>query len=157
MQTGFFLHLAYKCKNMKWILFSFVSLWMIDSTQLDNSTEAVQQQLSVSSNEWILIAIAGDTTWGHLPSRIPSISFDSEKNRVSGFGGCNRFGGSYIQKGDSIHFSPLVSTKMYCHESQPTESAVLEALQLADRVVIHKDQLRLFSGSAELLLFEKKS
>ncbi len=142
---------------MKWILFSFASFWMIESAQFESNTETSQQQLSVSSNEWMLVAIAGDTTWGHLPDRIPSINFDSEKNRVSGFGGCNRFGGSYTQTGDSIHFSPLASTQMYCHESQPTESALLEALQRADKIVISKNQLRLFDGSVELLLFEKKS
>ncbi|MFT3676156.1 MAG: META domain-containing protein [Chitinophagaceae bacterium] len=142
---------------MKWILFSFVSFWMIGSTQFENSVKTSQQQLAVGSHEWTLVSIAGDTSWSHLPDRIPSINFDSEKSRVSGFGGCNRFGGSYTQAGDSIRFSPLFSTQMYCHESQPTESALLDALQRADKIVISNNQLRLFAGSAELLLFEKKS
>ena len=141
---------------MKWILVSLVTLWIVGFKQFESYAAKSQNQFSLSSDEWMLVAIAGDTSWSHLPERIPSINFDSDKNRVSGFAGCNRFGGSYRKNGDSIHFSPLVSTQMYCQESQPTESALMEALQRADRIVISKNQLRLFGGSAELLLFERK-
>lgn len=141
---------------MKWILVSLVTLWSVEFSPFESHAAKSQNQFSLSSDEWMLVAIAGDTSWSYLPERIPFINFDSDKNRVSGFAGCNRFAGSYTLAGNSIHFSPLASTRMYCQESQPTESALLEALQRADRIVVSKNQLRLFAGSAELLLFEKK-
>lgn len=141
---------------MKWILVSLITLWGMGLSSFESHATQRKDQFSLSSDDWMLVAIAGDTSWSHLPDRIPFINFDSDKNRVSGFAGCNRFSGSYKQNGDSIHFLPLASTRMYCQESQPTESAFMEALQRADRVVISKNQLRLFGGSAELLLFEKR-
>lgn len=141
---------------MKWILVSLITICSLEFSQFESHAAKMQNQFSLSSDEWILVAISGDTSWSHLPDRIPFIHFDSDKNRVSGFAGCNRFSGSYMQNGDSIHFLPLASTRMYCQESQPTESALMEALLRADKIVISKNQLRLFGGSAELLLFEKK-
>jgi len=141
---------------MKWILVSFISFWTMKSSHFETRAASVQQQLSVSGTEWTLVAISGDTSWSHLPDRIPFISFDSEQKRVSGYAGCNRFFGNYTRAGNDISFSPLASTKMYCQESQPTEYALLEALQRADRIMISENQLRLFTGSVELLLFEKR-
>lgn len=141
---------------MKWILVSLVTLWNVEFTQFESHTAKDDNLFSLSSDKWMLVAIAGDTSWSHLSDRTPFIHFDIDKNRISGFAGCNRFGGGYKKSGDSIHFLPLVSTRMYCQESQPTESALMEALQRADRIVISKNQLRLFDESAELLLFERK-
>lgn len=42
----------------------------------------------------------------------PRLRFDA--GRVSGSGGCNRFGGRYSQEGDALSFSPLAATRMAC-------------------------------------------
>ena len=41
------------------------------------------------------------------------IQFGAE-GKVSGNGGCNRFGGAYTQDGTALSFGPLMSTKMAC-------------------------------------------
>ena len=45
-------------------------------------------------------------------SKPPVLRF--EAGRVSGSGGCNRFGGSYESSGDALTFSPLAATRMAC-------------------------------------------
>ena len=60
--------------------------------------------------------------------REPYLVLASQDNRVSGFGGCNRFNGSYEIEGRSITFGPIASTKMACIPGGDTERAFLAAL-----------------------------
>ena len=142
---------------MKWILVSLITICSLEFSQFESHAAKRQNQFSLSSDEWILVAISGDTSWSHLPDRIPFIHFDSDKNRVSGFAGCNRFSGSYMQNGDSIHFLPLASTRMYCQESQPTESALMEALLRADKIVISKISCACLADLQSFFCLRKKS
>ena len=61
-------------------------------------------QTSLAGTTWIM-ASAG--------KRPPTISFAAD-GKVGGFGGCNRFFGSYTQKGEDLSFSPLGATRMAC-------------------------------------------
>ena len=44
----------------------------------------------------------------------PSLIFNLDENKVSGFAGCNRFNGNFIKEGNTIKFNQIISTKMYC-------------------------------------------
>ncbi len=63
--------------------------------------------------------------------RAPYLVLDSEDQRVSGFGGCNRLNGSFEIEGQSITFGPMAVTKMACIPGGDTERAFLAALKKA--------------------------
>jgi copper homeostasis protein (lipoprotein) len=60
--------------------------------------------------------------------RAPNLVLYSKDHRVSGFGGCNRFNGSFEIDGRSITFSPMAATMMACIPGGDTERAFLAAL-----------------------------
>ena len=63
------------------------------------------------------------------------LSFDADKQRLSGFSGCNRFTGSYTLGKNAIKIGPLVSTKKMCpEESNSIESEMLDALNNANMI-----------------------
>ena len=62
-----------------------------------------------------LSSLAG-SEWGFPGSqsnKAPYVQFRSG-GRVSGFGGCNRFNGSYTQAKDKLRLGPLSATRMAC-------------------------------------------
>ena len=60
--------------------------------------------------------------------REPYILLRLEDHRLSGFGGCNRFNGSFEIEGQSITFSPMAATMLACIPGGDTERAFLAAL-----------------------------
>jgi heat shock protein HslJ len=77
------------------------------------------------------------------------------ENRVTGFGGCNSFFGSYelIKKGNRIKFSHLGSTEMYC--PNVNESEFMNVFEITDNYSIKDDVLSLNIGKrAPLAVFE---
>lgn len=66
---------------------------------------AIAHQEMLQGSEW---AVIGDPAEGGR-----FISF-AGSGRVFGFGGCNRFSGSYEQHDEHLTISPLATTKMAC-------------------------------------------
>lgn len=64
----------------------------------------------VTGHEYRVSAIGGKAVTG---SRPVTIQF-GEDGRVSGFGGCNSFGGSYKETAGNLTFGDLISTMMAC-------------------------------------------
>jgi heat shock protein HslJ len=58
----------------------------------------------LAGGDWVLAGVSG--------AQGPVLRF--EAGRVSGTGGCNRFGGRYEEEGDRLVFSPLAATRMAC-------------------------------------------
>lgn len=89
-----------------------------------------------------------------LPDNQPAISFDGE-NEVSGFTGCNWFGGDYATSPDgTIEFGMLHQTEMACGEPgvMEQEAAFMDALRLAQRYEYVDAQLHI-SGEGGALVF----
>lgn len=81
-----------------------------------------------------------DTMWRVVSARaflVPTLAdrptvgfvFDPDSGQVSGYSGCNRFFGSYVHRGDTLTFGPLVLSKMFCQSGSDIERAVVEALR----------------------------
>ncbi|MCS7071604.1 MAG: META domain-containing protein, partial [Anaerolinea sp.] len=76
-----------------------------------------------------------------------------DQGRVSGSGGCNRYGGSYDVNGDAIRFSGLFSTMMACPYLD-VEQAFFAALGSAAAFELRDDSLIIRYGDAgETLMF----
>jgi len=94
---------------------------------------------------WIISAIGGRAVTGGAP---PVISF-GEDGRVSGFGGCNRFGGGYTQDGAKVSFTPVLMTTMACAAANTNrlESALGAALQGDGAYVVDSDGVLTLTGA----------
>ena len=81
----------------------------------------------LGGGEWIIESVGGQATAG---PRQPTIAFGDD-GRVSGFGGCNGYGGGYTQNGAKITFTPIISTMMACTagSTMQVESAIGAALR----------------------------
>lgn len=86
-----------------------------------------------------------------------TVIFDKTPNRVSGFSGCNRFSGAYTIKDNSIAFSELITTKMYCEKTQETENLMLEFLSKTNSFSLDENTLTLRNGETDLMIAQKES
>ena len=72
---------------------------------------------------------------------------------ISGSGGCNRFGGSYEQTGETLVISGVITTLMGCEpEIMQRERELLDALEAAHHVEATHEALRIFAADGKLLL-----
>lgn len=81
----------------------------------------------------------------------PFLMFEAESGRVGGFGGCNRFLGSYELDGDQLTFGRLAGTLMACREGMDTERALHAALERTRRWRITGHHLSLLDEFDDLL------
>ncbi|MBI0584751.1 MAG: META domain-containing protein [Methanomassiliicoccus sp.] len=73
--------------------------------------------------------------------------------KASGRGGCNLFFAGYKNKGGSVRFQAVASTKKYCEATMPVETAFFKALGAVTRLSVEDDVLKMVSkdGKAELV------
>lgn len=88
---------------------------------------------------------------GEIGEHGPMLRF--EAGRVSGKGGCNRFGGSYVLEGEHLTFSPLAATRMACGpDVMLKEQAFFDMLAKVRKVEMNGDTLKLLDGAGEVLV-----
>ena len=80
---------------------------------------------------WALTRLGDEPVELAENQREPYLVLRSEDHRISGFGGCNRFNGSFEIGGRSITFSQMAMTMMACTPGGDTERAFLAALERA--------------------------
>ncbi len=100
---------------------------------------------------WVVEQLGGQTL-GDEAGRLPSLQFDGEQQRVSGFTGCNRLVGSYKQKGDALTFGELAATRMACPGATILEVTFTDALKATARHVVAGDRLELYDAADTLLM-----
>lgn len=81
------------------------------------------------------------------------ITFHKEKNSAGGNGSCNSFGSTVAIAGNTIRFSQLFSTKMYCEGVQLTEDLYFTLLEQANRFSVTDKKLELYKDKTVLLEF----
>lgn len=98
----------------------------------------------IADREWELVALGDRKEPRGAGGKPITLKLDSEAKRAAGFGGCNRYTGSFEQSGETLAFGALASTKMACQEGMDVEDAYLPALgsvrswQLEDGVLVLK-------------------
>ena len=101
-----------------------------------------------------LYYLAG-SEWGFSDGTDRFVQF-REKGELSGYGGCNRFFGSYDLEGTSLTIGPLASTKMACADGMTEEQDFFNVLQDARRIEATHAVLNLFDGNGNKLATLKR-
>jgi heat shock protein HslJ len=79
----------------------------------------------LAGTSWNLFEMGGTADFAHL---VPTIDFGAD-GTVSGFAGCNRFGGTFTVEGRDLHLGPLATTKIFCQRpASAVEGDYLKAL-----------------------------
>lgn len=102
---------------------------------------------------WILTGINGAT----INSGRATLTLDFEKNRISGKGGCNGFGGNLEKTKAGIKISQIISTKMYCEDGSEIENKYLSTLEKVNKLKLADGKLQLLSGETVVLEFAPKN
>lgn len=102
-------------------------LVMVRVSPSPEADEDAASDLSVSGREWQVVSVGGEATTGERP---PKIHF-GRNGRLSGFGGCNGFGGNFKESQGSLTFGDIASTLMACRDdgTNARESALLTTLR----------------------------
>lgn len=117
------------------------------SVTQSTSAEAISQDPRELAGTWSLVALDG-TPVAEMPQRgRPTLRFDLETMRATGFAGVNRFGGSYDAGAGTLTFAQLIMTKM----AGPPEQMDLErrfsrALEQTTGWRLVEDHLELLAG-----------
>ncbi|RAJ05383.1 heat shock protein HslJ [Chitinophaga skermanii] len=112
------------------------------SAKTQNSGNNAGTSLTIYDKKWTLVEVNGKPVEKDPEARVqPYVIFSETDKRVSGNGGCNGFGGSFVLKGDNrIKMSQLISTMMAC-KNLDTEHQFMRALENADSYFIVNDTL----------------
>lgn len=94
------------------------------------STKKADSWTFVTKHNWKLIQINGTTP----KNTTAYLSFQADKNAMSGSGGCNRIFGGFELKDNQISFKGIASTKMACAD--------------ADKSKLEADFLKLLSNNS---------
>lgn len=107
------------------------------------------------NSPWELVSI--EQTKIDSALKAPTLHFEETGTKVNGFAGCNQFFGTYKLGADSLSFSGLGSTKMFCERSQQLEDNYLSLLGKTSHFVVSQDgnTLTLLSNAVPVLEFRE--
>jgi heat shock protein HslJ len=107
--------------------------------------------------QWRLVSYGSpDIQIPAAPSVETSIEFDSEE-RMNGNVGCNSFGGDFKVEGDTITFSPVMSTLMFCETVADQESGTLAVLRESATFIMDGNRLTVTSADRNaVVVLERK-
>jgi len=99
--------------------------------------------------EWALLTLNGAPL---LAGSAINATFDEEK--ITGYSGCNSYGGAYTVKGDALQLGEIAMTQMACLEDgvMDQERAYMEALSNVTKFRLDNDRLELLDASGAALL-----
>lgn len=107
-------------------------------TAVQSGKAAEMDARSLAGTEWLLRSLRGMDVDLEIGS---SLSFDEEGN-VSGNGGCNRFRGAAVIKGQTLKFGDLASTMMACEDAKTRQERDYHAA-MAETVAFRIEQREL--------------
>ncbi len=121
------------------------------------TSPATVSTASLVNTYWKLMTLNGEAVVVAENQREPYFALQIEGQRVAGFGGCNRFTGSYTLNGDALGFSGIAGTMMACMQGMEAESAFHAMLGKVARWRIEGEQLEVFDAAGlSLARFESR-
>lgn len=106
---------------------------------------------SLTDHFWTLTQLNGKPVVLPEGRRLPGLTFHSESQRLSGFGGCNQLLGKYTLNGALIELGMLAATRMACMNQGNVEQELMLALSKVQGWNVIGQRLELFDQLGRLL------
>ncbi|MCK7555321.1 META domain-containing protein [Chitinophaga sedimenti] len=129
-----------------------VALAALAFSSCASSKNGAAAEAELYGKEWKLTELNGKPV-NATAERIPTIKFEKEGGRVSGYAGCNRMMGTFTVNGATLKFSPLAATKMACMGDN-VETEYLSALAKVNAFGVDAGMLQLQEGEAIIAKFK---
>ncbi|WP_371373066.1 META domain-containing protein [Thalassotalea aquiviva] len=104
------------------------------------------------AGNWQLASFTGNETLQVQGDEPITLNFDSTKQSINGFAGCNRYFGQYDLSDGKLSFSKMGMTKMLCQENNEIELYFMEQLKSVAGAQIRSGKLQLTSSNGDVLL-----
>jgi heat shock protein HslJ len=128
-----------------------VGLFSCTSSKHTHKNTISKDALSQLRNKHWLLQRLPDTTLPKMEKQL-YIAFDNNGADLSGFGGCNGFGGIYSTDDKGLHLTNIVHTQMWC-DYGPIENKFIKALEKADNFIINGDNMQLLQNDKPVAYF----
>ncbi|UCH30397.1 MAG: META domain-containing protein [Myxococcales bacterium] len=115
------------------------------------------KEVKLEDTYWALLELNGKPITVTVNAKAPYLELNSKKASAYGFGGCNRFFGSYEATERSLKFGALGATRMACPEGMDQEQELFTALASTTRYEIHGSKLLLFADKTLVARFEARA
>lgn len=120
----------------------------------ESPTSAATPANPLINKRWKLIELLGDevvVTEGFAGD--PYITFALRNSKLTGSGGCNRFGCKYRLDGDKIILSGFAATKKRCKDAMSVEETFLRELANVNTYEVDGDSLWLMINGKRVMKF----
>lgn len=112
----------------------------------------------LAGSYWSLLELNGKPIVVAEGATAPYLELNEAKKSAYGFGGCNRFFGSYqTGKDRALTFGSLGSTRMACPDGTNQEQEFFDALTKVSRYEIQGSKLLLYAGSTVVARFQARN
>jgi heat shock protein HslJ len=114
---------------------------------------------AVAGTDWELVELRGQPAPLGAGGRRATLRFDADSAGVSGFGGCNRYFGTYtLNDGQpALRFGPIGMTRMACSQGMELETQLANALSETSRYTLHQNRLILMDADRSQAVFVRGS
>lgn len=106
-------------------------------------------QATLTDTYWKLVELEGQTVETADGQREMKFTLRGE-NKVTGYGGCNSFFGSYTYDENTLSFSQLAATKMFCADTTEMENMFMKSLAEVSGYKINGQILHLSDDDGKL-------
>lgn len=118
-----------------------------------SSSEQISTLATFENTKWVLANLDGKAPTSNLKGQ-PYITFVSSTGNVNGNAGCNTFSGSYTSSGNSLTFSPIAATKMFCDGAMDFEQSFLSLINECDSYLVSNNILTLYGKDGRKAMFK---
>lgn len=106
----------------------------------------------LNNTKWSLQSISSFS--GTFTGLSQPVTLEFRDGRISGFGGCNRYFGSYSNNQQQLHFSGIGITRMACPNGMDIEKSLISSLENTDNYQADNQALILLRGTDITARFE---
>ncbi|WP_422106458.1 META domain-containing protein [Winogradskyella sp.] len=136
------------------VLLSIFSLLVLTNgcSTSKNAMDTKSLDQNSISGDYLVTQIDGKTT----KDSTLKIAFEANSNRVTGFGGCNSFFGTYTLDNNTISFSDLAASKKYCGKDiSSAEQHFLSTLKTSNKIALTDNGLVLYNEDVVVLMADR--
>ena len=120
-----------------------------DSSGVPSAAPSAEQ---IEDRTWVLVQLGEQAISPPKEGLGAHFILMSKDQRVAGSGDCNRLMGGYTLQGNTLKFSKMAGTKMFCDGKMAAEQNFLHALDKVARWSVHSGLLVLKDSSGRTLI-----